>query len=47
MLFGGVVVTSRELGVSGLILNPYLLLCFVFFEGLFRILAARGSVIPE
>jgi hypothetical protein len=30
-------------GVSGLILNPYLLLVFVFFEGLFRLLAALAS----
>jgi hypothetical protein len=31
------------LGVSGLILNPYAILVFVFFEGLFRLLAALAS----
>lgn len=31
------------LGVSGLILNPYIFLVFVFFEGLFRVLAALAS----
>jgi hypothetical protein len=31
------------LGVSGLILNPYLFLVLVFFEGLFRLLAALAS----
>jgi hypothetical protein len=31
------------LGVSGLILNPYFFLVFVFFEGLFRLLAALAS----
>ena len=31
------------LGISGLILNPYLFLVFVFFEGLFRLLAALAS----
>jgi hypothetical protein len=30
-------------GVSGLILNPYLFLVFVFFKGLFRLLAALAS----
>ena len=32
-----------DLGVSGMILNPYLFLVFVFFEGLFRLLAALAS----
>ncbi|HET9131379.1 MAG TPA: hypothetical protein VFO86_10550 [Terriglobia bacterium] len=31
------------LGISGLILNPYLFLVFVFFEGVFRLLAALSS----
>jgi hypothetical protein len=39
----GLSAARSGLGVSGLILNPYLLLCFVFFEGLFRMLAALGS----